>query len=393
MIRSAINMAKHIVTGFIFTLLLLAVSACQSDSQPAPLAAQQVAVTATTAPPTVTPTGTAAAQENRQDAVVTATAPRPLTPTAVPTSTATPPPSPTPLPEPSPTAAATAAPTESPTPLPTETAVPIPAPEWLSYLNRFRAMANLPLLSDQEVYTLGSRLHSRYMVANNEPIAHSEEKDKLFYDPAGDQAARNGNLFATSQMEANYLWSVNFWISAPFHLISILDPNLEVVGYGDYVEATGATQMASVLDISSHPAGTSSGISYPIMFPGNGSSTWVVRHSLFEWPYPFDGCPGFSPPTGPPIVLLLGDGSGTPNIINHRLAMGDQPLESCLFDETSYRNNDSYAQQVGREILDQSDAVVIMPRNPLPINETYDVQITTSDQTFTWRFSTQKGPD
>jgi hypothetical protein len=113
---------------------------------------------------------------------------------------------------------------------------------------------------------------------------------------------------------------------------------------------------------------------------------------MYEWPYPFDGCPGYAAPTGPPIVLLLGDGSERPNISSHRLAMGDQPLDSCLFDETSYRNNDPYAEQIGRQILDLSDAVVIMPRNPLAIDQTYHVQITDGDQTYTWRFSTRRGP-
>jgi hypothetical protein len=285
-------------------------------------------------------------------------------------------------------------PTASPTSAPTATAVPTVAPpEWLSYLNRFRAIGNLPPFSDQEAYTLGSRLHSRYMVANDEPTAHSEELENPYYDEAGDRAARNGNLFATSQVEANYIWSVNFWVSAPFHLIGILDPRLEVVGYGDYIEEIGETRMAGVLDIGSHPARTADGVEYPVMFPGDGSETWVVRHSMYEWPYPFDGCPGYAAPTGPPIVLLLGDGSGTPEISSHRLAMGDQPLESCLFDETSYRNNDPYAEQVGRQILDLSDAVVIMPRNPLPIDQTYHVQVTDRDETHTWSFNTRRGPD
>jgi hypothetical protein len=231
------------------------------------------------------------------------------------------------------------------------------------------------------------------MVANDDPTAHSEDKDKPFYDLAGDQAARNGNLFATSQIEANYMWSINFWISAPFHLLPILDPKLAVVGYGDYAEEIGQTQMAGVLDTGSHPTAADGGFEYPIMFPGAGSETWVVRHSLFEWPNPLDSCPRYAAPTGPPIVLLLGDDSGTPNIINHRLAMGDQPLESCLFDETSYRNNDPYTEQIGRQILNTNDAVVIMPKNPLPIDETYHVQITNNNQTYTWSFSTRRGQD
>ena len=322
----------------------------------------------------------------------------PATATDIP-PTLTPSPLPTEKPTTAPTATVPATPTipvqltATETPPATETAVPLLVPEWLAYLNRFRTMANLPPLVDLEGSTTGSRLHSRYMVGNDAPIAHFEEKEKPFYDENGDQAARSANLFATGQMEANYLWGINFWISAPFHLLGILNPNLEVVGFGEYKEEVGGTQMAAVLNLLPSPAGSVPVIEYPIMFPGDGTETWVVRHSLFEWPYPFDGCPGFEPPTGPPIVILLGDGSKVPNVSNHRFAQGDQVLESCLFDETSYRNNDPYAEQVGREILNTRDAVMIMPREPLIVGQTYTAQVTADGETYTWQFSVRKGPD
>ena len=373
---------RQFTVSLLFGVLLVGILGCTAERQ---ATAVPLTPLVTEAAPAATETVPAisGAQET------TATSLPPAAPTAIATATAVP----TTMPSPSPTATATAEPTDSPPPTPTATAVPLPGPDWLSYLNRFRAMAKLPLLVDQDPYTLGSRLHSRYMVGNDEPIAHFEEEEKPFYDPAGDQAARNGNIFATSQMEADYMWSINFWVSAPFHLLEILDPSLEAVGYGDYVEATGATQMAGVLDIGSHPPAAADGIEYPIMFPGDGSETWVVRHSLFEWPYPFDGCPGFAPPTGPPIVLLLGDGSGTPSVTSHRFAKGDQALETCIFDETTYRNNDPYAQKIGREVLNHNDAIVIMPREPLAIDQNYSVQVEVDGQTYTWGFSTRRGPD
>ena len=254
-------------------------------------------------------------------------------------------------------------------------------------------MANLPPLSDRQAYTLGSSLHSRYMVVNDAPIAHSEDRNNPLYDEAGNQAAKNGNIFATSQLEADYVWSVNFWASAPFHLIGILDPRLQEVGYGDYKEDTGNIDMASVLDIRSDPRRTRDDVSYPIFFPADGSETWVVRHSLFEWPDPIGSCPGLSRPAGAPIVLLLGDGSGVPRVDSYRLAKGDQPLDSCLFDETSYRNSNEYAQKTGRTILDLNDAIVIIPKNPLPINEQYTVQVVVDGETYNWRFTTRRGPD
>jgi hypothetical protein len=91
-------------------------------------------------------------------------------------------------------------------------------------------------------------------------------------------------------------------------------------------------------------------------------------------------------------VLLLGDGGRTPEVTNHRFARGDQPLDSCLFDETSYRNPDQFALKTGKTILDLNDAIVIIPREQLPINEEYTVQVTVDGQTYTWSFTTRKGP-
>ena len=92
-------------------------------------------------------------------------------------------------------------------------------------------------------------------------------------------------------------------------------------------------------------------------------------------------------------MLLLGDGSKTPNVTSHRFAKGDEVLDSCLFDETSFRNNDSYAEKKGRGILNASDAIVIMPRKPLAIDETYTAQVTVDGETHTWSFRTRGGPD
>jgi len=370
------------------TLILLIAAGCRDEGQPTQIAADPAATEtpeeeqateqpATEIPPTVTIQPTE-----------TPTEPVPPTETLPPTPTETLPPTPTTTPTETPEPTATV----PPTPTPTETPAPPPPPIWLSYLNRFRAMANLPPLNDFQAYTLGSRLHSQYMVVNDAPIAHSQDRNNRLYDPAGNQAAKNSNIFATSQLDANYLWGVNFWVSAPFHLIGMLDPSLQEVGYGDYNEDVGNINMAAVLDIRSDPRQANGDEVYPIIFPADGSETWVVRHSLFEWPDPIGSCPGFSRPAGAPIVLLLGDDEGTPQVSSHRLARGGQPINSCLFDETSYRNSDVYAQQAGRTILDQQDAIVIIPEDPLPINEEYTVQVVVDGETYTWSFTTRRGP-
>jgi uncharacterized protein YkwD len=265
-----------------------------------------------------------------------------------------------------------------------------PAAAWLTYLNLFRDMGGLSPLAESETLNYGSQLHSRYMVVNDRPVAHSENVNNPLYDPAGQQAAKNGNIFATSQIEANHVWATNFWISAPFHLVPIIDPQLGSVGFGRYNQEVGTFHMAAVVDVRTELGNGDTQAQYPLFFPGNGAETWVVRHSLYEWPDPVSSCPGYSRPTGAPIVLQLGDGSLTPRVTNHSLRLGDQFLESCLFHENSYANPNAFAQRTGRIILDERDAIVILPRRPLAIDQTYDVQIDANGQSYSWSFSTRR---
>lgn len=267
-----------------------------------------------------------------------------------------------------------------------------PEAEWLAYLNLFREIGGLPTLQAINSLSEGTQFHSRYMVLNQDPIAHYEDPVNPLFTEPGDQAAIHGNLFASTQLEATFTWGINFWISAPFHLTPILDPSLQAVGFGIYNGEVGTFQMAAVLDVRSELGAAGSNVGYPLFFPGNGSATWVVRHSMYEWPDPLAGCPGFARPSGAPLVLQLGDGSLTPRVTSHRLMDGNQVLESCRFDETTYTNSNAFAQGTGREILNQRDAVVIIPRHELAMGRTFTVEVVANGQTYTWSFSTRRPP-
>lgn len=370
-----------IATAFLFLVL----GGCQNSTPPA--STDNVsAPTATAVPPTSVPATPTEPEPTLSPVVVTVVVTStPLSePVEVPTETPVvvePEPTATPLP-PEPKAV--------PLPEPTATPVPIVGPPWLNLFNHVREMAGLTAVPEKYPLTTGSELHSQYMVMNNKAVAHSEDTNNPYYDPAGQQAAKNGNLFATSQSDANYVWGVNFWVSAPFHLIRMLSPRMQSVGYGDFVGTGGDVNMAAVIDVGSDRSSTPPDVTYPIFFPGDGTETWVVRHSLYEWPDPVGSCPGYARPTGAPIIVQLGDGSLTPSVSSFTLSTGGKAVDACLFDETSYRNADSYAQGVGRTVLGEQDAVVILPRQPLTADAEYTVQLVTNGQTYTWRFNTIK---
>ncbi len=182
-------------------------------------------------------------------------------------------------------------------------------------------------------------------------------------------------------------YAIDVWMQAPFHAVGMLDPRLTRVGYGSYREADGKWQMGAALDILRGWGSSVAGVSFPIRWPGDGSTTPLRAFQVGEYPDPLASC-GYSAPTGLPILLFLGTGSLTPNVSGHALWRDGVPVEHCVFDETTYRNpKDSTQESLGRAILNSRDAVVLIPRDPLNPGSRYTVSLTVNGQTYTWSFS------
>jgi len=276
----------------------------------------------------------------------------------------------------------------SPPPPPTPTNVP--EPSWLTYLNLFRTNTGLEPLSENESWSGGGWFHSRYMV-KNDYVGHSEDPGNPWYSAEGYAAAQNGNVFVSSWLDTSDETSIDFWMTAPFHAISMLDPQLHTTGLGIYHEVIGQWKTGSTLDVRRGRGEVPEGTIFPIPFPADGGATWLTTYYGGEFPDPLSNCPGFSPPTGPPIMLQLGSGDLTPQVIGHRLWENGILLESCQYDETSYINPNPSMQSTGRIVLNNRDAVVIMPRYPLVAGSSYAVEITTIDSTITWSFDVDSG--
>ena len=68
-----------------------------------------------------------------------------------------------------------------------------------------------------------------------------------------------------------------------------------------------------------------------------------------------------------------------------RLTKAGRELETCVFDETSYTHPDHETLALGRAILGDRHAVVVMPREPLSAGR-YAVTLSTGDQAYDWSF-------
>ncbi len=268
---------------------------------------------------------------------------------------------------------------------------PTTDPEWLQYVNQFRDLTNLPTLAENSTYSEGAVLHSRYMVKNDE-ITHSESSSNPWYTPEGAAAGSNSNVAVSSSPSTTDEWAINLWMTGPFHAIGVLDPSLLEVGFGSYREAIGTWKTGATLDVLRGRGAIPTNVTFPIYFPGDGESYWLTSYNGNETPDPLTSCPGYSSPSGPPLMLQLGAGSITPNITASSFRNSGGELAHCVFDETNYVDSGSPSNQsLGRLILNSRDAIVVMPKNPLDVGETYTVSLTNNATTYTWHFSVDSG--
>jgi len=256
---------------------------------------------------------------------------------------------------------------------------------WLDSLNHYRATAGLPPVTENTAWSRGDRDHAVYIV-KNEVLQHSEDPDSDWYTPEGQTAAHQSNLFNSDQLDDTDSCILDTWMQSPFHAVGVLDPRLVQVGFGSYREADGDLQTGAALNVL---AGLDQTVkaSYPVFWPCEGATVPINFH-WGGYPNPLTGCPGYSVPSGLPLIIQIGPGNLTPVVSASSFTHDGRPLEHCVFDETTYNNPDRTQQKLGRSILGARNAIVLIPRSPLAAGATYTASITVNGQTHTWTFST-----
>lgn len=262
-------------------------------------------------------------------------------------------------------------------------------PAWLRYVNQIRKLAGLPGVTANAAWSEGDRLHSRYMVKNDE-ITHFEDSSKPWYTETGALAGANGNVMVSSTTAATNRNAIDMWITGPFHGVGIIDPQLRKAGFGSYREAGSGWQMGATLDVLRGLGALPSSVKFPVRFPTDGATIHLRAYGGFESPDPLTSCPGYSAPAGLPIILQVGDGSVTPAVTAHSITSGGKAVEHCIFDETNYANPDGNQQSLGRAVLGGRDAIVLIPRQPLAQGARYNASVTVNGTRHTWSFTVSK---
>lgn len=247
-------------------------------------------------------------------------------------------------------------------------------PAWLDRLNQWRAAAGVSPLTENTTWDQGDSDHSLYMV-KNDVVTHYEDPSLPYYTVDGDTAARNGNIEVNSSTSFTDTQAIDWWMAAPFHELGMVDPRLASTGFGSYREVKSGWQAGFTLDTlrgNSFTGGT-----YPVFFPGDGSSVPLTTFNGGEFPDPLQACPGYSAPTGLPVTIQIGGYVATA-VGAHAFVGNGTPLAHCVIDSSN--------PSVGSD-LQSRGAVILIPQQPLQPGVIYGVSLTVNGVPYTWTFS------
>ena len=263
--------------------------------------------------------------------------------------------------------------------------------DWPSTVNAYRALANLPPVIEHPDWDAGVMAHATYTVVEN-TIGHTENPASPAYTADGATAAANSNVAGYSTPTPGFGWAVDLWMTGPFHAIGIIDPLLAESAFGIAHDTTGSIQTGAVLDVIRGRTATAGPGTFPVIYPGDGMVLPLDRYNGNELPDPLAPCPGYSQPSGPPILVQFGSFTPMPVIADVVLARNGTPVEACAYDGDTYTTTDPATQATARNVLGSRAALVIMPRAVFTAGATYQVSLTAGGQPLAWSFTVACSP-
>src|SRR5579885_1270316 len=281
-------------------------------------------------------------------------------------------------------------------------------PEWLATMNRYRrADGLLPVVEDPDLGAADLN-HARYLVKNHVTCSagagmHSEDKSNRWYTSSGYWAAQTGDVvIATNEISESA--AIERWISAPFHGLAILAPDLRSSGFGSYCEGNWCAAVSSighpqelrgvakvrqrdVFDYDSDAPEKANRVELetPVRWPAPGMMLSSGAFADREWPDPLTACKGYKPPTGAVIFASFGRGfAAKPQ--SEELTCDGAPVEHCVVTADNYANPDPKTQEHARRLLANDAAVLLIPRAPIKPGANCEVFLTVEGDESRWSF-------
>jgi cysteine-rich secretory family protein len=247
------------------------------------------------------------------------------------------------------------------------------APAWLDRLNSWRLSSGVSPLTENTTWDQGDYDHALYMVKNDQ-VTHYELSTLPYYTVDGDTAARNGNIEVNSSTAFTDSQAIDWWMAAPFHAMGMMDPRLMSTGFGSYREVKTGWDAGFTLDVLR--GNTFTGGTFPVFFPGAGSTVPLTTYQGGEFPDPLQACPGYAAPTGLPAFIELG-GNVSTTVTAHSFTGDGVALAHCVIDSTN--------PAVGSD-LTYRGGVIVVPQQPLVPGVKYVVNLTVNGAAYTWSF-------
>ncbi len=252
---------------------------------------------------------------------------------------------------------------------------PAAGSSWLDRINQWRISTGLPTLTENTTWSAGDAAHAIYMVKNN-LVTHYETPGVPYYTTAGDLAAQHSNIQVSSSTGTTDQMAIDWWMGAPFHAMAMMDPRLTQTGFGSYRDSTTSPWQEGGA-LNTIDGNSFSGGSYPVYYPGNGTTEPLTNYSGNEFPDPLQACPGYSVPTGLPVFIQVGGNVNT-SAGAHSFTGNGVALNHCVIDSSNSAVS-SYLYTRG--------GVILVPQQPLQSGVKYVVALTVNGTPYTWSFT------
>src|SRR5438128_4894344 len=247
---------------------------------------------------------------------------------------------------------------------------------WLDRFNTWRANTGVPAVSEDTSFSAGDAAHALYMVQTGQ-VTHGESTAYPQYTLAGDIAGQNSNIFVSSTTATTDADAIDWWMAAPFHAMAMMDPRLTTTGFGSYRDSTTSPWQEGAA-VDTLRGNSFSGGSYPVFFPGNGTTQPLTTYGGGEFPNPLQACPGYSAPTGLPVFIEIGGNVNTTAGAVHSFTGNGTAPAHCVIDSSNSAVS-SYLYTRG--------GVILVPQAPLQSCVKYVVALTVNGVPHTWSFT------
>ena len=245
-------------------------------------------------------------------------------------------------------------------------------PDWLNYINAFRATAAVSPFTEVPALSQAAREHAQYIVETDDLLGTGDPGNVCEVEDAeGAPSGCEKGAFRTPNVTDHEV--INYWMSSAFHTIFTLNPLLLTTGYGSFGDNSSPEYKFAAVMSTTGTTTDRTYLHYPIMWPGPNSTIGTHTLNPFENPDALTSCPGYTHPAGFPITLQLRDPL---TLVSTELLKDGVPAEHCSFDANTYANPDPALQQVGRDVLTVGNAAAVIPREELVEGSVYTVTFT-----------------